>query len=119
MSLFDLLMMSLGKRGRPIFAETTGQAMRNLLTNLVISLRKRGASQPHFRYRQPHLEDKVIGGDADSVYYANPRDLELFFKNAGLKILRLCVGFGLKGKIVAALFPRFSPYISMVVEKPE
>ena len=119
MPLFDLFMMSLGKRGRPIFAETKGQAMRNLLTNLVISLRKRVAAQPHFLYRQPHLEDKVIGGDADSVYYANPLDLELFFKHAGLKILKLCVGFGMKGKIVAALFPRFSPYISMVVEKPE
>jgi len=117
MPLFDLFMMCLGKRGRPVFAETKGQAIRNLLGNFVISLKKRFASQPNFLYRQPHLEDRVIGGDADSVYYANPIDLELFFKNAGLKVIKLCVGFGIKGKIVAALFPRFSPYISMVVEK--
>lgn len=117
MPLFDLLMMSLGKQGRPVFAETKGQAIRNILANFVISLRKRFASQPNFLYRQPNLEDRVIGGDADSVYYANPMDLELFFKTAGLKVLELCVGFGIKGKIVAALFPRFSPYISMVVEK--
>ncbi len=117
MPLFDLFMMSFGKQGRQVFWETKRQAIRSFLANFVISFKKRFASQPHFLYRQPYLEDKVIGGDADSVYYANPLDLERFFKNAGLRIVKLCVGFGMKGKIAATLFPRCSPYISMVVKK--
>jgi len=117
MPLFDLFMMSRGKQGRPVLWETKRQAIRSFLVNFAISLKKRFASLPNFLYRQPDLEDRVIGGDADSVYYANPLDLERFFKNEGLKIIKLCVGFGMKGKIVATLFPRFSPYISMVVEK--
>ncbi len=117
MPFLDLLRMSLGKPGRPIWAETKRQAMKNIIANLILSLKKRFAAKPDFLYREPDLEHQIIGGDADSVYYANPIDLERFFKNAGLTIRELCVGFGFKGKIAAALCPRFNLYISMVAEK--
>jgi hypothetical protein len=109
--------MSVGGNGRPIWAETKRQAIKNIYINLTRSLKKRFASQPTFLYRKPDIEHQIIGGDADSVYYATPLDLERFFKNAGLKIIKLSVGFGLKGRLMAALCPRFSLYISMVVEK--
>jgi ubiquinone/menaquinone biosynthesis C-methylase UbiE len=115
--LIDLLRMSMGKNGSPIWAETKLQAIQNIYINLIRSLKKRFASQPTFLYRKPDLEKRIIGGDADSVYYANPLDLEFFFETAGLKIIKLSVGFGFKGKLMAALCPRFSLYISMVVEK--
>ena len=115
--LIDLLRMGMGGNGRPIWSETKRQAIKNIYINLTRSLKKRFASQPTFLYRKPDIEDQIIGGDADSVYYANPLDLERFFKNAGLKIIKLSVGFGFQGRLMAALFPRFSLYISMVVEK--
>ena len=115
--LVDLLRMSMGGNGRPIWSETKRQAMKNIYINFTRSLKKRLASQPEFLYREPDIEHQIIGGDADSVYYANPLDLERFFKNAGLKIIKLSVGFGLKGKLMATFCPRFSLYVSMVVEK--
>lgn len=115
--LIDLVRMSIGGNGRPIWAETKRQAMKNVYINFIRSLRKKFASQPTFLYRKPDIEHRIIGGDADSVYYANPLDLESFFKNAGLNIVKLAVGFGFKGRLMAALCPRFSLYISMVVEK--
>ncbi|MBM3237114.1 class I SAM-dependent methyltransferase [Candidatus Poribacteria bacterium] len=113
----DLLRMSVGGNGRPIWAETKQQAIKNIYINFTRSLKKRFASQPTFLYRKPDIEHQIIGGDADSVYYANPLDLERFFQNEGLKIIKLSVGFGFKGRLMAALCPRFSLYISMVVEK--
>ncbi|MFQ6044046.1 MAG: class I SAM-dependent methyltransferase [Candidatus Poribacteria bacterium] len=115
--LIDLLRMSIGGNGRPIWSETKRQAIKNIYINFIRSLRKRFVSQPTFLYRQPDIEQRIIGGDADSAYYANPLDLERFFKNAGLNIVKLAVGFGFKGRLMAALCPRFSLYISMVVEK--
>ena len=103
MPLLDFTQMIFGGNGRPIWAETKQQALKNALKN--------------FLYREPDLENQIIGGDADSTYIASPIDLEIFFQQQGLRIKKLCVGFGFKGKIMATSFPRTSLYISMVIEK--
>ena len=88
-----------------------------LLKNTKLYFKKRFGHQPNFLYRDPDLENQIIGGDADSTYIASPIDLEKFFRQQGLRIKKLCVGFGFKGKIMATFFPRTSLYISMVIEK--
>lgn len=117
MPLLDLLQMIRGKPGRPVWAETKRQAFRNSLKNFALYFKKRFSSKPQFLYREPDLEDQIIGGDGDSAYYANPIDLEKYFQIHGLRIVKRCVGVGVKGQIMASCFPRFSLYISMVVQK--
>lgn len=116
-SLLDWLRLLIGGAGRPIWAETKEQAFQGLQRNLRYYLQKRLNPEPNFIFREPDLKDQIIGGDADSVYVASTIDLEKFFRQRGLTIIKLSVGFGLKGKIVATLCPRLSPYISMVVQK--
>ena len=116
-SVLDLLRLIAGGQGRPIWAETKKQAFQGLIRNIEYYFQKRSLTEPNFVFRQPDLENQIIGGDADSVYIASPIDLERFFENAGLSIVKLSVGFGLKGRLVATFFPRLSPYISMVIEK--
>ena len=117
MSFLDLLRRLAGKKGSPIWGETKRQALQNTLRNIALYFRKRFSAQPQFLYREPDITNRVIGGDADSVYYANPIDLEKFFRHHGLWVIKRCVGFGFKGKVIATCFPRFSPYISMVFQK--
>ena len=116
-SVLDLLRLIVGGRGRPIWAETKKQAFQGLIRNIEYYFQKRSSKEPNFIFRQPDLENQIIGGDADSVYISSPIDLECFFQNSGLSIVKLSVGFGLKGRLVAAFCPRLSPYISMVIEK--
>ena len=117
MPLLDFLRMLAGKPGRPIWAETKRQALGSTFKNAALYFQKRLARHPKFIYRQPDLQHRVIGGDADSAYCASPIDLEKFFRLRGLRIVRLCVGFGAKGRFMAACFPRISLYISMVVQR--
>lgn len=117
MPFLDGLRMIAGKKGRPIWAETKGQAFQNALRNAALYFKKRFSTQPQFLYREPDIENRIIGGDADSVYYASPIDLEKFFRLRGLRVVKRCVGFGVKGKVMASCFPRVSLYISMVVHK--
>jgi len=108
-----------GRDGRYIWAETCWQAIRWGCRNLILSLKKRFSSKVTFLYRKPDLEKASAGGDSDSVYYANPIDLERFLKAHGMRIISLCESPTLKGRIVARLFPRFHLYISMVSQKNE
>ncbi len=117
MPLLDLLQLLRGKQGRPIWAETRRHALVMAWRNFAISFRKRFSRQANFLYRDPDLEDRVIGGDADSVYLASPIDLERYFTRHGCRILKLAVGFGSKGRLLAKGVPRLSPYISMVVQR--
>ncbi len=117
MPLIDFAQMISGGNGRPIWAETKQQALKNALKNTGLYFTKRFGRLPNFLYREPDLENQIIGGDADSTYIASPIDLEKFFQQQGLRIKKLCVGFGFKGKIMATFFPRTSLYISMVIEK--
>lgn len=117
MPFLDLIRMIFGKPGRPIWAETKRQALLNTFKNATLYFQKRFSREPQFLYREPDLTDCAIGGDADSAYYAHPIDLEKFFRLRGLQIVKCCVGFGLKGRIMSTCFPHLSLYISMVVQK--
>ena len=117
MPFLDLLRMIAGKDGRPIWAEKKWQAYQSTVKNLFLYFNKRFSTRPHFLYREPDLDGPIIGGDADSVYCASPIDLENFFRLHGLRILKRCVGFGFKGRMMATCFPRLGLYISMVVQR--
>ena len=117
MPLLDFAQMICGGEGRPIWAETKQQALQSARKNTALYFTKRFRKSPQFLYREPDLENQIIGGDTDSTYIASPIDLEFFFRQHGLRIKKLCVGFGFKGKIMATCFPRTSLYISMVIEK--
>ena len=116
-SFLDLFSLLFGGNGRPIWAETKDQAFQGLIRNIEYYFTKRLSPEPNFIFRQPDLENQIIGGDADSVYLSSPIDLENFFNKAHLSIIKLSVGCGFKGRLVANLLPRLSPYISMVVDK--
>jgi len=117
MPLLDLLRLFRGRPGRPVWGETKRQAFRNGLRNFDLYFKKRLSSRPQFLYREPDLENQIIGGDGDSAYYANPIDLEKYFQLHRLHVVKRCVGVGAKGQIMASCFPRVSLYISMVVQK--
>ena len=114
----DWVRMMSGKPGRPVWGETKQQALQQFKRNCGLYINKRFLTKtPHFIYRNPDLQADAIGGDADSAYYANPIDLAQFFKLNGFNIVKKAVGFGMKGRIVANMFPYLSPYITMVVQK--
>ena len=114
----DWIRMMFGKPGRPVWGETKQQALQQFKRNCGLYINKRFLTKtPHFIYRNPDLQADAIGGDADSAYYANPIDLAQFFKLNGFNIVKKAVGFGIKGRIVANMFPYLSPYITMVVQK--
>lgn len=117
MPLIDLMRLIRGKPGRPFWGETKRQALTNSVRNIFLYMKKRLSPSPQFLYREPELEGDVYGGDGDSAYYANPIDLEKCFRHHGLRIVKRCVGFSAKGKIMAICFPRISLYISMVVQR--
>lgn len=116
-AFIDLLHMLKGREGRYVWAETKLQALKWGVGNFCLSLKKRLSSKVDFIYRKPDLEKACAGGDSDSTYYASPIDLEKFLKAHGMEIIKFCESFTLRGKIVANLLPRFSPYISMVARK--
>ncbi len=114
----DWIRLLCGKSGRPVWGETKRQAFQQFKRNSGIYINKRFLTKtPHFIYRTPDLQADAIGGDADSAYYANPIDLAQFFKLNGFSIVKKSVGFGIKGRIIANMFPYISPYITMVVQK--
>ncbi len=114
----DWIRLLCGKSGRPVWGETKRQAFQQFKRNSGIYIKKRFLIKtPHFIYRVPDLQVDAIGGDADSAYYANPIDLAQFFKLNGFSIVKKSVGFGIKGRIIANMFPYISPYITMVVQK--
>lgn len=117
MPLIDLIQLIRGKPGRPYWGETKRQAFVNSVRNVFLYIKKRLSPTPQFLYREPDLEGHVRGGDGDSAYYANPIDLEKYFRLHGLRIVKRCVGFSTKGKIMSNCFPRISFYISMVVQR--
>ncbi|MDE0483548.1 MAG: class I SAM-dependent methyltransferase [Candidatus Poribacteria bacterium] len=115
---FDWVRLMCGKPGRPVWGETKQQAWQQFKRNCGLYIKKRFLTKtPHFIYRDPDLQVDAIGGDADSAYYANPIDLAQFFKINGFSIVKKAVGFGIKGRIIANMFPYLSPYITMVVQK--
>jgi ubiquinone/menaquinone biosynthesis C-methylase UbiE len=114
----DWIRMMFGKPGRPVWGETKQQTLQQFKRNCGLYINKRFLTKtPHFIYRNPDLQADATGGDADSAYYANPIDLAQFFKLNGFNIVKKAVGFGMKGRIVANMFPYLSPYITMVVQK--
>ena len=114
----DWVRLMCGKPGRPVWGETKQQAWQQFKRNCGLYIKKRFLTKtPHFIYRAPDLQVDAIGGDADSAYYANPIDLAQFFKINGFSIVKKAVGFGIKGRIIANMFPYLSPYITMVVQK--
>ena len=116
--LLDWLNLMSGKPGRPVWGETKKQALQQFIRNWRLYAQKRFLTKtPRFIYREPDLQADAIGGDADSAYYASPIDLAQFFRSYGFTIIKKAVGFGIKGRIIARVFPYLSPYITMVVEK--
>ena len=104
--------------GHPIWGDTKQQAWQQFKKNCKLYVRKRFFSKrPDFIYRTPDLQENALGGDADSAYLANPMDLATFFRQSGCRIVKKAVGFTIKGRIVANVFPYLSPYITMVVQK--
>lgn len=114
----DWLNLMSGRPGRPVWGETKRQALWQFMRNCGLYVKKRFLTKsPNFIYREPDLQADAIGGDADSAYYASPIDLAQFFRSHGFTIVKKAVGFGIKGRIIAGVFPYLSPYITMVVEK--
>jgi len=114
---FDLLRMSFGGEGRPVFAETIPQAWRWFWRNLLLSIWKKISMRPHFLYREPDLSGNRIGGDADSVYLACPLDLTRHLRRRDFAIDQAAHAMSLKNKFIAALTPNLAPYMGVVAHK--
>ncbi len=116
-AITDLVNMIAGKDGRYLWAETKAQALRWGYKNLIISIKKRISRKVNFIYREPDLKKAIAGGDSDSVYYSSPIDIERFAKSHDMEIVTLSESISFRGKIIAKLFPRFGPYISIIARK--
>lgn len=116
-AIADLANIARGKKGRNVWAETWRQAIKWGWGNFTLSLKKRFSKEVTFIYRRPDLEKAIDGGDSDSAYYASTIDLERFLKANNMRIIRLCESITLRGRIIGRLFPRFGPYISIIVQK--
>lgn len=116
---FDILRMTFGGAGRPVFAETYLQAWQWLWINLTTSFGKMMSSQIDFSYRQPDLSGSRIGGDADSVYLSNPLDLSKYLKQKNYQVRQKAHAMSFKNKCLATLTPGFAPYMGFVAQKPQ
>ncbi len=114
---FDILRMSFGGEGRPVFAETYGQAWNWLGTNLYTSCQKMLSSAVTFSYRNPDLSENRIGGDADSVYLSNPLDLSKYLKQNGYTVRQKAHAMSLKNRCLAKLTPDLAPYMGLAAQK--
>lgn len=114
---FDLLRMTFGGEGRPVWAESFSQAAHWLKTNLAASLLRRFSSKPRFQYRHPDLSETRIGGDADSVFLSNPMDIARHLQANGFIIHQRAHAMSIKNKLIATLTPNFAPYMGIVAQK--
>lgn len=62
------------------------QAARFFYKSCRLSLKKMISQQPQFIAREPDLEHADGGGDYDSVYCSNARDIMLFLRGAGYQV---------------------------------
>lgn len=84
--LRDLPEMLLHHRFRPPFYTSFREAAAFFSRSCHLSLQKISSRRPQFVPRQPDLEHADGGGDYDSVYCSNARDLVLFFQKAGYEV---------------------------------
>ncbi len=84
--LRDLPKMVLHRRFRPPFYASYREAAAFFFRCCRLSARKMLSRHPQFVPREPDLEHADGGGDYDSVYCSNARDILLFFRKAGYKV---------------------------------
>jgi SAM-dependent methyltransferase len=108
-----------GRRSGLIWTDGPLDAWRKTLANIALINDKKRRTTPQFLHRAPDLEDRIIGGDADSAYLATPADMESYFAALGWDVIALASGDSRKGRLVASLMPRFAPYLSVVAQKPQ
>jgi ubiquinone/menaquinone biosynthesis C-methylase UbiE len=84
--LRDLPEMMLHQRFRPPFYASYAEASAFFYRSCRLSLRKMLSRQPQFLPREPDLDHADGGGDYDSIYYSNARDILLFFRKAGYQV---------------------------------
>lgn len=112
--LWDFFRMVSGGPPRPVWCESPRAALVTFWRNFFLSLRKGFQRGPEFLYREPDLTcSRVVGRDSDSVYLACPRDLALFLKQSGFRILRR----GSSSSLLERFFPSFSATVEVVAEK--
>jgi len=107
-----------GDTERTVWGRNATEALRHALACRRMLAQKRRRPQPDFLYREPDLLERVIGGDADSAYLANPVDLERYFQQRGWRLVTRSAGVGWRGRLLARLLPYDSPHLCVVAEKP-
>lgn len=90
--LKSLIKLIKGEEGIPVWGETVSQSIITLYKNLCLIIRKIILGiffkRVDFVYRMPDLEKaKRVGGDADSVFIANPLDLRVFLHKEGFRVI--------------------------------
>jgi SAM-dependent methyltransferase len=84
--LRDLPNIVLHHQFRPPFYNSYREAVAFFYNSCHFSLKKLAARQPQFLPREPDLNNADGGGDYDSVYRSNARDLVLFFQQLGYEV---------------------------------
>jgi 2-polyprenyl-3-methyl-5-hydroxy-6-metoxy-1,4-benzoquinol methylase len=116
--LRELVRLLRGRSDGLIWCRTQREAARLAWENLLRTRAKKRAAEPEFLYRQPHLEERVVGGDADSAYLSSPLDIVRFLRDRNWRIVASCAGVGWRGRLLAATVPNYSPYLCVVAQKP-
>ncbi len=105
-----------------IWTSSKRDALQKIWQNArTIRAKKRAArrnEKPLFLYREPVLEGKAVGGDADSAYISATVDLERWFEQQGWKLLALTAPVSWKGRLMGWLAPRYSPHLCVAAQKP-
>ena len=116
--LRDLARLLVGRPGRPGWGERPGQAWSLLWQNLALSWRKARSRGWAFTFRQPCLDGRVIGWDADAVFLANPFDLVGWLRHRGFGIVRVAIGASAAGRWAARLTPYLAGEMAIIARKP-
>jgi SAM-dependent methyltransferase len=82
----DLAEMVLHRRFRPPFYDSYGDAVSFFRRSCHLSLSKILSQEPQFVPREPDLTRADGGGDFDSVYASNARDISLFLRKIGYEV---------------------------------
>jgi SAM-dependent methyltransferase len=84
--LRDLPEMILHRQFRPPFYSSYREAAAFFCRSARLSLTKMLSREPLFVPREADLERADGGGDYDSVYCSNARDIQVFFRKAGYQV---------------------------------
>lgn len=117
--LWYLARLVFQRRATPVWAETTGQALRGFLYNSVITAQKAVAGRPRFMARRAALDPANAHEDADATYYASAIDIRRWLAGHGFvtRYARRLESDGPAQSMVRRVLPDLASPVALIAER--